>query len=152
MIARSDIKRLMTWLTRAALICVLTDSVFAAAEISEQMAIESAHKAIAKYGVTTSRWTFHVEKDLRTLRDYKSRWAERSLKEQRLGREDTDFGPWLSQMESVTEGKHVWAVIYKLILSPGERAFHPNAMVFVDADSGKVLALIEPEGSPQFPK
>ena len=151
-VAKSDINQWMSWLTRAALICVLTGPIFAAAEISEQMAIESAHKAIAKYAVTPARWTFYVEKDLRTLQFYKSRWQESSLIERRLGLEDTDFGPWLAQMESVTEGKRVWAVIYKLTLSPGERAFHPNATVFLDADSGRVLALIEPEGSPQFPK
>jgi hypothetical protein len=55
-------------------------------------------------------------------------------------------------MELVMERKRVWAVVYKLTLPPGERAFHTNAMVFVDADSGRVLAFIEPEGSPQFPK
>ena len=142
----------MTWLSTVVLSCVLASPVCAVAEISKQTAIESAHKAIAKYGVTPSRWTFYVEKELQRWLWLKSRWQESSIREKQLGREDTDFGPWLAQMESVMEGKRVWAVIYKLTLSPGEKEFHPNAMVFVDADSGSVLALIEPEGSPQFPK
>lgn len=144
----------LTWsvTVMAVLSSVLASPIYVAAEVSEKMAIESAHTAIATFGVTPSQWTFYVEKDHRTLQDYKTRWQERSLKEKQLGREDTDFGPWLARMESVTEGKRVWTVIYKLKLSPGQRALHPNAMVFIDADSGKVLALIEPEGSPQFPQ
>ena len=151
-IARSDINWWMTWLTRAALTCVLMDPVFASAEISEQVAIESAHKALVKSGVLPPGWTFYVDKELQRWLWLKSRWQESSIKEKQLGREDTDFGPWLARMESVMVGKRVWAVVYKLTLPPGERAFHTNAMVFVDADSGRVLAFIEPEGSPQFPK
>ncbi len=49
-------------------------------------------------------------------------------------------------------GRHVKAVVYNLVLPPGERALHPNAMVFVDANSGKVLAIIAPEGNLLFPK
>lgn len=142
----------ITWLGTAVLSCVLASPVCAVAEISEQMAIESAHKALVKSGDAPPGWTFYVDKELQRWQTLKSRWQESSIREKQLGREDTDFGPWLARMESVMEGKRVWAVVYKLTLSPGERAFHPNAMVFVDADSGRVLALIEPEGSPQFPK
>lgn len=96
----------LTWLATAVAVlsCALAAPVCAIAEISEQIAIESAHKAIAKYGVTPSRWTFYVEKDLQRWQDIKSWWQERSIRERRLGLEDTDFGPWLAQMESMIEG------------------------------------------------
>ncbi|MEQ1792597.1 MAG: hypothetical protein ABL970_00285 [Nitrospira sp.] len=142
----------IAWLAVAVLLSVLVDPVYAVAEISEQEALESSHKAIAKYGVVPPSWVFHVDHDLQQWHTIKSRWQERSLREKQFGREDTDFGPWLAKMEAAFAGKHVWAVVYKLILAPGERAFHPNAVVFVDADSGTVLAFIEPEGYPRFPK
>lgn len=142
----------ITWLSTVVLSYVLLWPVWAVAEISEQMAIESAHKALVKSGAPPPGWTFYVDKELKRWHHIKALWEKRSAREKQLGREDTDFGPWLAQMESVMEGKRVWAVVYKLTLAPGEKAFHPNAMVFIDADSGSVIALIEPEGSPQFPK
>ena len=122
------------------------------AEVSEEEVIASSHKALVKDGVLPKEWTFHIDKELQRWHHIKSLWQKASARERQLGRDDTDFGPWLEQMETAIAGKHVWAVVYRLILPPGERAFHPNAMVFVDVDSGRILAFIEPEGSPRFPK
>lgn len=122
------------------------------AEVSEEDVIAASHKALAKDGALPKEWTFYIDKELQRWHHIKSLWQKASARERQLGRDDTEFGPWLEQMEAAIAGKHVWAVVYKLILPPGERAFHPNAMVLVDADSGRVLAFIEPEGVPHFLK
>ena len=140
-----------TWLYALVLFSITLIHSGVLAEISEQEAVESAHKAIAKFGVLPKGWTFHVEKDLQRWESLKRAWEESSKTEKQLGRADTYFGPSLVRMESVMRGRNVWTVVYKLIIPPGQRSLHPNAMVFVDADSGSALALIEPEGSAQFP-
>jgi len=107
---------------------------------------------MARYGVVPPLWTSYIDHDLDRWQYIKALWQKRSATEKQLGREDTDFGPWLIKMESALAGRRVWAVVYKLTLPAGERAFHQNAMAFIDADTGVVLALIEPEGYPRFPK
>lgn len=122
------------------------------AEITEERAIQSANKAFAGEERLPPEWTVRLDKALQRWDHIKSLWQKASAKEKQLGREDTDFGPWLAQMESALAGKHVWAAVYKRVLTPGDDGFHPNGMVLVDADSGKVLAIVTPEGAPLFPK
>lgn len=123
-----------------------------AAEITDERAIQSANIAFVGAERVSPEWTFHLDKKLERWDWLKARWQECSVKDKKLGREDAVCGPDLAQMESAMAGRHVWAVVYKRVLSPGEFSFHPNAMVFVDADSSKVLAIITPEGAPLFPK
>ncbi|TKB63805.1 MAG: hypothetical protein E8D48_02475 [Nitrospira sp.] len=131
---------------------LLASPAYLGAEITEEKAIQSAHKAFSGDEPILPEWTFYLDKKLERWHWLKARWQKCSVKEKQMGREDTECGPWLAQMESVTAGKHVWAVVYKRVLAPGEEVLHPNAMVFVDADSGRVLAIITPEGAPLFPK
>lgn len=140
------------WLGVVASLAISADPTCVKAEIPEPVAVESANKAFVKDGVLPPEWTLYIDKDLQRWHHIKSQWQKSLAKERQLGREDAELESWLEQMESLMAGKHVWTVIYKLVLPPGERAFHPNATVFVDADSGRVLAIIEPEGSVKFPK
>ena len=142
----------LTWLYTAILFSALAYPVCAVAQISEHAATESADMVMARYGVVPPLWTSYIDHDLDRWQYIKALWQKRSATEKQLGREDTDFGPWLLKMESALAGRRVWAVVYKLTLPAGERAFHQNAMAFIDADTGVVLALIEPEGYPRFPK
>lgn len=121
-------------------------------EIREERAIQSANKAFGGDESLLPEWTFYLDKKLERWHWLKTRWQECSIKDKKLGREDTVCGPDLAQMESAIAGRHVWSVVYKRVLVPGEEVFHPNAMVFVDADSGKVLAIIAPEGNLLIPK
>jgi hypothetical protein len=134
------------------LLFLLTASACVGAEITDERTIQSANRAFVGEERLPPEWTFYLDKKLERWHWLKARWEECSVKDKKLGREDTVCGPELAQMESAMAGKHVWAVVYKLVLPPGERAFHPNAMVFVDANSGKVLAIIAPEGNLLFPK
>lgn len=120
--------------------------------ITDETAIQSAHKAFSGEEPLLPEWTFYLDKKLERWHWLKTRWQECSIKDKKMGREDTECGPWLAQMELVTAGKHVWAVVYKRVPVPGEFILHPNAMVFLDADSGKVIVIITPEGAPLFPK
>jgi|LNFM01.2.fsa_nt_gb hypothetical protein len=134
------------------LLFLLATSACVGAEITDERTIQSANKAFVGAERLPPEWSFHLDKQLEQWHWLKARWQECSVKDKQLGREDTVCGPELAQMESALAGRHVWAVVYKLVLPPGERAFHPNAMVFVDANSGKVLAIIAPEGNLLFPK
>ena len=134
------------------LLSLLTSPACVGAEIPDERAIQFANKAFVGEERLPQEWTFYLDKKLERWHWLKARWQECSVKDKELGREDTVCGPDIAQMEFAMAGKHVWAVVYKRVLAPGERVFHPNAMVFVDADSGKVLAIISPEGAPLFPK
>jgi hypothetical protein len=122
------------------------------AQIADEKAIQSANTAFVGAEHLPPEWSSHLDKKLERWHWLKARWQECSVKDKKLGRVDTVCGPELAQMESAMAGRHVWAVVYNLVLPPGERALHPNAMVFVDANSGKVLAIIAPEGNLLFPK
>lgn len=138
------------WLGGVVIVTMLACPICVKAEVSEQVVVEAATRFLVKDGVLPPEWTFQVDKDLQRWRHVKAQWQKSLANERKLGREDAELESWLARMESVMAGKQVWAVVYKLTLPPGEQAFHHNATVFVDADSGRVLAIIEPEGSVKF--
>ena len=139
------------------LICPLT----VGAEITGDRAVQAANKAVVgdeqfppEWTLSVSKniqWAVSLDKDLKMWQHIKAGWQKRSAREQQLGKEDDAFGPWLTRMESVLVGKNVWGVVYKAVSQSKQLLLHPDAMVFVDADSGKVLAIISPEGAPLFP-
>ncbi len=126
---------------------VLACPITVGAEITDERAAQSAHKAFVGKELLSPEWTFHIDKKLERWEWLKSRWQECSEKDRKLGREDI-CGSDLVQMDSALAGRRVWAIVYKRVLP----SLHPNGMVFVDVDSAKVLAMITTEGAPLFPK
>lgn len=133
-------------------LALLTGPACVAAEITDERAIQSANIAFVGEERVSPEWVFHLDKKLERLQWLKARWQECSVKDRKMGREDLVCGPDLVQMESALARRNVWAVVYKRALAPGDLGFHSNAMVMVDADSAKVLAIIEPEGNLLIPK
>ena len=117
-----------------------------AAEITDERAIQSANITFVGEERASPEWVFYLDKKLERWQWLKARWQECSVKDRKLGREDLVCGPDLAQMESALARRKVWAVVYKRVLTPGDHGFHSNAMVMVDADSGKVLAIIAQKG------
>lgn len=141
----------LTLLSALLLVHVLVWPIAVGAEITSKRAAQSAHKALFGQEQLPPEWTVYLDKKLKRWEWLKSRWQECSEKDRKLGREDI-CGSELAQMESVLAGKRVWAVVYRSKPEVEELRLHPNAMVFVDADSAKVLTIITPEGAMRFPK
>ena len=140
-----------TLLSSLLLAHVLVSPITVGAEITDERAAQLAHKAFAGKEQLPPEWTFRLDKKLERWEWLKPRWQECSEKDRKLGREDI-CGAELAQMELALAGRRVWAVVYRSAPQVEELRLHPNAMVFVDADSAKVLAIITTEGAILFPK
>jgi hypothetical protein len=134
----------MRWLCGLSFHLILAGTaVHASAEISDQQALDSANKEIVKFHVNPPHWDMHIDKtlqDWRITRDSWENWVNTVAK----GRAADTYAR-IAEIEAAIKGKEVWLVVYKKLVPPGVRVFHTHAVVFLDATSGEVLAIINPE-------
>jgi predicted small secreted protein len=120
---------------------LVTFPAMALSEISEQGAIERANQAVAKFGVQAPDWTARVDKAGEVWARTRSKWEDtRNPAVRKEAAQD------IADIESTWRGKKIWTIIYTRTVQPGQKMFDTQAMVFVDANTGAVLSVINQEG------
>jgi hypothetical protein len=115
-------------------------SVQGSEHISDEQALKIANKAISKFDVHSPQWVAHLDKTLKAWTLKRHSWEEylASTKE-------TWPRKRIEKIDAALKGKEVWLVAYNRLVSPGIKVFHTNVIVFLDAQTGAVLEIINPE-------
>lgn len=129
--------------TALGIFCLLSLSTQALAEITDKQALAIADKAVLKFGIGAPYWTSQLEKTLDDWYRTRASW-EKWFRTQ--GKERTDDAKArIAEIEDALEGKKVWSVVYRAVVPPGQLIFHTHAIVFLDANTGDVLEIINQE-------
>ena len=115
----------------------------AIAELSDQQAIVIANKEMAKFDVDPARWDVRLEKDRHDWQQTRESW-EKWIATEARGR-TADTRARIEEIETAMKRKEVWLVVYNRKVPPGQRVRHSHAIVFLDAKTGNILAVINPE-------
>lgn len=115
----------------------------AQAALSEEKAIELANKEIVKWGVTLSGWESSLDKNRRDWQLTRESW-EKWVATVGKGRA-IETNARIAELENSMKGREVWSVVYNRKVPPGTKVFHTHAIVFLDATTGDVIAVVNPE-------
>lgn len=126
----------------SALLIILVPYV-AHAALSEEQAIVLANKEIVKWGVTLTGWESIVDKDRRDWQLTRESWEE-WVKTIGKGRTE-ETNARIAEIENSMKGREVWSVVYNRKIPPGAKVFHTHAIVFIDATTGEIIAVVNPE-------
>ncbi len=136
---------------KARALCILSTIFFmlaggplrASGEISDQQALELANKEIVKFYVDPKHWDVHIDKTLQDWKLTRDSW-EKWVNTLATGMA-AETRARIAEIETAIKGKAVWLVVYNLKVPPGKRILHAHAIVFLDAETGEVLAVVNPE-------
>jgi len=123
-------------------VCACTP-LHAVGEISESQAIELANKEAEKYHIHPAQWTIRAEKDPREWHVARKDWEHWVATVARGEAAHTNAR--IAKIENAIKGREVWFVTYKRIIPPGQVPHHSEAIVFLDAQTGTILDVINPE-------
>jgi hypothetical protein len=126
-------------LIASSLLIILTPYV-AHAALSEEQAIALANKELVKWRVHLPSWTVELQKSRTEWERKRSSWEEYTIKTN-----STWPKARIAEIEKAMTGKEVWSVVYNRKVPPDAKVFHTHAIVFLDATTGEVLAVINPE-------
>jgi hypothetical protein len=125
------------------IIALTSIAVPASAEISDNQALELANKEIVKFYVDLQQWDAHIDKTLQDWRLTRDSW-ENWVKSFAKGRA-AETNARIAEIEAAIKGKEVWLVVYNRKVPPGMRIRHTHAIIFLNAENGEVLAVINQE-------
>ncbi len=127
----------------AGVLLIVQAPYLAYAALAEEQAIALANKEIVKWGVALSDWESMIDKDRRDWQLTRESW-EQWVKTVGKGRV-AETNARIAEIENSLKGREVWSVVYNRKVPPGTKVFHTHAIVFLDATTGDVIAVVNPE-------